>query len=585
MYSIKFKNGTELALISLDQEILEDRSYCDPKREYSFAYSNAYLAIAGTNGIFNKGIIGQTLEDFDDNIWTFSVSSPTSQSLNVHILKKDGTEITFSADTGLNSQCRLCCNSVDSEGNYEIRLSISRPVYGEFDDSSAGGTRIYWASYLNGVNGEHNMSTDIVSHRDFPSIVARNTICTEDSVFASCFLYYKTPTGRYLTLNEITSVFAGSGSLSNPLFTLSSKTVRKYVEEAEDPYGPGGYSGTGGGTGTFDGTSDAIDIPNLPTLSSVDTGFITLFNPSTAELKSLANYMWSGLFDINTWKKIFADPMDAILGMSIVPVAVPDGGTKVVTVGNISTGISMTVAASQYVSVDCGSLDVEEYWGAYLDYDPYTKAEIYLPYIGTHPIKTDDIMGKTVHVVYHVDILSGSCVAFVKCGESVLYTFIGQCSSSIPITGDNWTNVINGAINIASSIGTMVATGGLSAPITEGGTKAAAAIGAAAANRIGLGSGIAQDVMSMKPEIEKSGAMGGTGGMLAVQTPYLILTRPNQCLPESQNSLEGYPSFVTVSLSSVSGYTRIYAIHLDNIPATQDELIEIENLLKEGVIF
>ena len=136
----------------------------------------------------------------------------------------------------------------------------------------------------------------------------------------------------------------------------------------DDPYAkdPDGTTGTGGGTGNFDGTGDNIDIPSLPTLSAVDTGFITLFNPTIAQLKNLASYMWNGsLFDLNTWQKLFADPMDAILGLSIVPVAVPNGSTGEVKVGNISTNISMTKAASQYVEVDCGTINVNEYWGDY----------------------------------------------------------------------------------------------------------------------------------------------------------------------------------------------------------------------------
>ena len=363
-----------------------------------------------------------------------------------------------------------------------------------------------------------------------------------------------------------------------PSFSIFGSTIRglnvirevlllnPYTPEPEetDPYSPGGSSGTGGGTGNFDGTGDDIAIPGLPTLSAVDTGFITLFNPSISQLKSLSDYLWSG-FDLNTFKKIFANPMDCILGLSIVPVSVPNGELKEVSVGNIPTGVSMTVAASQYVIVDCGTLNVNEFWGAYLDYDPYTKAEIYLPYIGTHPISVDDIMGKSVHVVYHIDILSGACTAFVKCGGSVLYEFIGQCSSSIPVTGNDWTNVINGVLSVSAAIGTMVATGGVTAPM------AASAIASTAVN-------------SMKSNVEKSGSMSGTGGMLAVQTPYLILTRPRQAMPASQNKFMGYPSFITSKLGSLSGYTVVEEIHLENISGTEQELSEIENLLKTGVI-
>lgn len=338
-----------------------------------------------------------------------------------------------------------------------------------------------------------------------------------------------------------------------------------YIKGDKTGGGSGTGSGTGGGTGDFNGTTEDVNIPDLPTLSAVDTGLISLFNPSSAQLKTLANYLWGDAFDLSTWKKMFADPMDAILGLSIVPVNVPSSGSASLTIGNISTGITLPKVSSQYVTVDCGTINVNEYWGAYLDYSPYTQAEIYLPFIGIHPLTIDDIMGKPVHVVYHIDVLSGACCAYIKCGGSVLYSFVGQCSCSIPVTSNDWTNVINGAISIAASIGTMVATGGASAPMAIPGMAATA-------------------TNSLKPTVEKSGAMGSMGGMLGVQNPYIILTRPKQAIPAYQNTFTGYPSFITKTLSECSGYTEVESIHLENVPATDGELEEINDLLKSGVI-
>lgn len=341
---------------------------------------------------------------------------------------------------------------------------------------------------------------------------------------------------------------------------------KKLLNIDGDPYEPGGGSGIGGGGGDFDNTSTPIDFPSLPTISVVSTGFVTLYSPTLTQLNNLASYMWSDLFDIDGWKKLFADPMDAILGLSIVPVNVPTSGVSEVKVGNISTGVALNKASSQYVEVDCGTINVNEYWGAYLDYSPYTKCEIFLPYVGTRPLSIDDVMGKTIHVKYHVDILSGGLSCFVKCGDSVLYSFIGQCSASIPINSANYTNMLNGVLGIAGSIGSMVATGGASSPaaITD--------IVNTATNQL-------------KPEVQKSGAMSGAGGMLGMQIPYLILTRPRQALPSNQNKFSGYPSLITVKLSELSGYTEIEKIHLENIPATEVELTELEKLLMEGVIF
>lgn len=346
-----------------------------------------------------------------------------------------------------------------------------------------------------------------------------------------------------------------------PVFTNS----KPYLP-TNDPYAPDDVTDKGGGNGDFDNTSDPIDIPPLPAVSAVDTGFMTLFTPSLQNMRDLAAYMWANpLFDVNAYKKILANPMDAILGLSLVPVTIPANTAKQVTVGNIPTGISMPVADNQFIEVDCGSINVNEHWGAYLDYSPYTKCELYLPYCGIHPIDTDDVMATTVKVVYHVDILTGACCAYVKCGDSVLYTFTGQLATTIPITGNDWTSMINGIINATTAIGSMAATGGLTAPMAV--------------------SEVASTVINTaKPTMERSGSLSGTGGMMATQYPYLILTRPRQALPELQNRFSGYPSFISSYLSDLSGYTEVYSVHLEGISATGVELSEIEQILKGGVI-
>lgn len=336
----------------------------------------------------------------------------------------------------------------------------------------------------------------------------------------------------------------------------------------EDPYSPGGETEEGGGTGTFDNTSEAIPIPDLPTTSAVETGFISLYKPSLTQLKALATYLWSanGL-DLDTFKRIFSDPISAILGLSLVPIDPGLGNDVNVVLGNIATGVTMPRVPQQYQKFNCGSLQIQEYWGGYLDYAPYTRAEIYLPFIGVKPLNIDDIMGKTVSLWYVVDFLSGGCVACLECGGSVLYQFIGQCACSIPITGNDMTNVINGILSVVGAgVGTMVATGGM-------GLAGLAVTGALASN-----------VMGMKSHVEKSGSMGGMGGMLGVKTPYIILTRPRQALPATQNKFTGYPSFITTTLGSCEGYTVVSEVHLENISATEDEKREIEQLLKGGVI-
>lgn len=452
-----------------------------------------------------------------------------------------------------NNKYNITLNYTDSDGNAH---SLSREY------SVSGSYNMLFPTYnlVVDINGDAVLLTSNLFTTSNVSNFDKDSYIVPSEYGFGSITYKKFKGAGTIIINE------ADKDLGKAILNISSY-------RPPDPYTGGGSSSSGGGGGTFGGgntifggSSDSIDIPPLPTASASSAGFITLFNPSLAQLNNLANYMWSDLFSLDTFKKIFADPMDCILGLSIVPVKPASAGTSTVKIGNISTDVSMNKTSSQYVAIDCGTIDVKEYWGAYLDYAPYTQCEIYLPYVGTKQISVDDVMNKAVHVVYHVDILSGACNAYVKCGDSVLYTFVGQCSSSIPISGNDWTNVLNGAISVSGKIGLAMATGGATALMS----------GLGAASSI---------ISSSKPAVERSGAMSSTGGLLGIQKPYLILTRPKQALPENQNKYTGYPSFITMSLSECTGYTEIDSVHLENMTCTDEEAREIENLLKSGVIF
>ena len=375
--------------------------------------------------------------------------------------------------------------------------------------------------------------------------------------------------------------YTDTGSLFTPLIPVEQSLadalmeVRKTIDGAySDPYADGGYSGGGGGDGSFDLHNDTIDFPSVPTLSAVDTGLVSIYTPSLTQLKALATFLWNANpTDIDWWKKLVANPLDLILGLSIVPVTVPAGSTQTIKVGLIDTGVSATKAASQFVTVDCGSITIQKNCGgSALDFSPFTKFSIYLPFIGTRTISCDDIMGRTVHVKYNVDLLSGGCTAMVKITggpednqvNAVMYQYSGACAISIPLTGETFTNMITSTIQLAASIGATVATGGAAAGVTA----------ASAANSL----------MSMKPIIERAGGVSGAAGQLGVMIPYLIAEVPRQSVPENCNQFTGYPSNMKATIGDLSGYTEIEIIYLKGIEATQEELDELESVLKGGFI-
>ena len=323
----------------------------------------------------------------------------------------------------------------------------------------------------------------------------------------------------------------------------------------------------GGGGGDYYPDPDPIGIPDLPSGGAIGTGLVTLYNPSKSQLSSLAQVLWSDDFVTNV-KKIMNDPMDGLVFLSLCPYSPSNTGNFNCKIGNFDSGVSMPGIGTQYYQKDCGSVNLKEKWGNALDYAPYTQAEIFLPFVGFRSLKIEDVMSKTITVKYNLDILSGAGVAFVKCGDSVLYQYSCNTNANIPLSGSTYANIVSQILNVTGgAIGGAVISGG--SPI--------GAVGGALISATNV-------AMSKQSSVERGSGIGSFCGMLGDFTPYIVLHRPQQSLPQNFKQYKGYPSNITSSLSALSGYTEVEYVHLDGIPATDVEKNEIDRLLKEGIL-
>lgn len=415
-----------------------------------------------------------------------------------------------------------------------------------------------------------------------------------------------------------------SVSLMNSLFSTASEPD---FGIPDNPYEPGGDSSEGGGGGTFDGESDLIPDSPLPIISSADTGFTRIYSPTLSQVQNLARYLWTDESIVETlWnviKRYFEDPMQAFISFSLVPVPVPISGTEEFKVLFIPTGVNLNTVANQFVDVDCGTFELKEYYGSALDYSPNTKVSCYLPYIGTVSLNTDDVMGRTLQVKYRVDICSGSCVAKILVDGNAIYQFPGCCSIPIPFSSSDFSSY-GSAIISAVKTGVAVATAGAGMPalgaglvgmdasqqtgkistrtttnternpatgrqITTGTQKVVTETSGTEASLSGIAqtgiSNTANAVTASKTIVERSGSFSGNSGFLGVRRPYLIIERPRMCMPANYQTLNGFPSMITMELSSCTGFTRVQQVQLTGIPATNPEQAEILQLLKGGVIF
>ena len=333
---------------------------------------------------------------------------------------------------------------IETQGTFYYRFydNANREI-GSFR-TNQGGDRIYSAIY----NRYDVQEPDYVVSFDALVVSKMNPNGTipSDAIFAQYYIY--AGDGRTVTGNVKNFGTEGSASWINFFNSVPGK------EYDNDPYGPTTPSGPGGGIGTHDpSSSDDVDFPGDPGVSAVNTGFISLWSPTEQQMLNLSRYMWNvDITTIDFWKRLWADPMDIIYGLNIIPVDFRAtgrtiiGGTEHVIVGLVNTKVDMDYLVSQWIDVDCGSIDVEEMWGAYLDYDPYTKLEIYLPYCGYHPLRIDDFMSGSISLKYKIDLLSGACIAIIKATkpnddqndlDSVIYQFMGNCATQIPVTASH----------------------------------------------------------------------------------------------------------------------------------------------------
>ena len=175
---------------------------------------------------------------------------------------------------------------------------------------------------------------------------------------------------------SITNIHVGvrsASTVTGQLFTVLADLINKSYEDLDttildtDPDNPYEITpatpGGGGGSGAWAGVDDVekAEFPTLPTLSAASAGFITMYNPTNSQLHSLANFLWSSAFDIDTFKKLFSDPMECIIGLGIIPVNPSLAGSKNVHFGDVDSGVTMSYLSNQFCEKDFGTVDIKEY--------------------------------------------------------------------------------------------------------------------------------------------------------------------------------------------------------------------------------
>lgn len=323
----------------------------------------------------------------------------------------------------------------------------------------------------------------------------------------------------------------------------------------------GAFGGPGGGGGGQFRPSYGINIPQLPSISACDTGMVSLYALNSSQMLSFAGYMWSSNF-FDSILKNFQSPMDNIISLQMVPLSVYQlsGTAGNIVIGNLDSGLpAIKKLSTTYYEINCGTIKVDEYYKSFADYAPYVQAHLSLPFCGITQIDPDDCMGGYINVVYHVDVFSGACVAFVRCYTNGVWTVLQQHAGNViaqfPVTGRDYSNVYIGAINSIASLASGNVVGAMSS----------------AAN--------------IKPTYQRSGGVTSVAGLMGVRVPYLIISTPKYIMPDNYRAIKGYTSNLKVRIGDQSGFLQATGDNseLSSIPCTEEERAYIRQMLSDGI--
>ena len=325
---------------------------------------------------------------------------------------------------------------------------------------------------------------------------------------------------------------------------------------------------------------------------SVNTGYqelaITGFNYkyiiSNLDIDALKTLLCSKTF-LNQLSLLFANPSDYINSLKYYPFNVQTsgfvttGGSERLKLGVINTEITGGAVRSIQKQVRLTSFSIAKKYYNFLDYEPYTKVELYIPYFGFISLPVNEVIGNIVNIYLSVDFDTGIGTIYIDCNGKVIMTTSTKLGLDIPMGASNLNEVVKD--NLANAL--KVTAGIVTMAVAPTG-KMTGALLTAKGLSMAVTSGI--DAVADSQVRYTRGTLSGGTDMLASPTSiYAIITRPNPIpITSDYAHVKGKPLGDIRMLSTLHGFTIVDQIHVRGIPdALNDELKEIESLLKEGV--
>lgn len=400
--------------------------------------------------------------------------------------------------------------------------------------------------------------------------------------------------------------------------------------------GGGGYTDEGeiGGGGTWsdegDDTTvsrdpDGLDtdkiagLPDEGVLGSLKTNTY-LLHMTESQLGELMKLVWDETF-LDWLKNKFARGgiTTGILSVKYGNVNMNPGEAVQVNgiAGHRLTEPLFASRLTQYRRYDFGEIELPNYFGSFLDFEPYTQVTLYLPKVSSGiAIPCSLAVGKKIQVVLTIDFMTGQGVYIVQNNDGTqIATVDCMCLDEMPYAErENTANVANAANNIAlntqnytSSVSLLEKSrASLNAGHTEmaglhrRGTDVARAAaidknltnlstnvlpqtaGAVAGAAVGTGLAVVKEAWNLATSFSNTWNAGSSASLGGNNVAILKISRVYAEYPNDYVHMFGLPSSQIVKLGECKGYLETCKIY-PNFSIATSRLLELSEILNDGV--
>lgn len=393
----------------------------------------------------------------------------------------------------------------------------------------------------------------------------------------------------------------GSGNTDNPFIDLDNVRDKDYKPGSD--IDPNTYSNTtgfnslsGGATATIKYVLDSSNVRQLLTDLWTISHNIAGADYEKYDYKILDSFLVS-------------NPIDSIVSIKRFPFEIPHTfSTQKINVclGKNTGNAQGYVTHNVFNSVVFSGVQIFPKFGnSFLDYAPYTEYELYIPFCGTVKLNAGDILGHTLNCSLHIDLSTGTCVAYIMADNLVIETASGVVSCELQVAGTDSATVDSAIQNaVINHIGARTNKEiAMLSPLTFGGLLSAVSnpvkTSGAMENANNEISRADYNLTHIQTPVHSMGNAGGLTGWIQEFNARLIIYYPegeaiDSSAPVSSTSphladLSAYAhnvGFACVMNGTVSEFHGKTVGNIDTssiVGATEEERAQIKALFAQGV--